>query len=428
MELDGKQSTESLREAFNKIDKDNSGTIEAREVFDLSKELGLEVSREELSAIFQEIDTNKDARISFDEFLIWWSTGRKSSKMAGLVTLQLKLLSYLNTTEQSLNSVKASMGEVFEKNIAKNSLEILSMDSENPEKMGFEFEIKASKDPLGELDAYKKSFGLIEEGPINIWKVKTSNPEAFAEKIQETIEIFRHLSGLGEEFDQNIGVKVKVEDGFLMVCAKMQGGPGRVFDMSLRRVLGFLAEAKEEAQVNISGGVYLKNDLRTLIEKNLKPYQLITDGFRVNVSSEMNSNVSKTLRKMVLQQFEFAAIQGRHFPRHIKDFVVPFLLMRNFSAKINADSSQVNKIIEDLLGSAYKTLPGVVPLIDEFAENFKKKRSSLESSVPIVSEWVKLLQSENISEIQIKFLQSNFSSSFCLKGEGIQELMQKILK
>lgn len=67
MRLDG--SLESLKKLFAQIDTDGSGCIDPVEFKHAMKEFGVILTEEEVSQILKYYDTNKDGKISFDEFL-----------------------------------------------------------------------------------------------------------------------------------------------------------------------------------------------------------------------------------------------------------------------------------------------------------------------------------------------------------------------
>ncbi len=63
-----KKFENELKIAFNKFDKDGSGSIDKQELADLSKELGSELTEEQLQNALKDLDLNGDGVIDIDEF------------------------------------------------------------------------------------------------------------------------------------------------------------------------------------------------------------------------------------------------------------------------------------------------------------------------------------------------------------------------
>ncbi|XP_034704049.1 calcium-dependent protein kinase 13-like [Vitis riparia] len=74
---------EHLCKAFSYFDRDGNGYIERDELWDALMEDGVDDCTDVANDIFQEVDTNKDGRISYDEFVAMMKTGtnwRKASR------------------------------------------------------------------------------------------------------------------------------------------------------------------------------------------------------------------------------------------------------------------------------------------------------------------------------------------------------------
>lgn len=78
------KSRNDLRVAFEKIDTDKSGSIEVNELQSLCSSVGCETNPDELTTLFNDMDTNKDGQVSFDEFVAWYRLGRDSNLKKGL--------------------------------------------------------------------------------------------------------------------------------------------------------------------------------------------------------------------------------------------------------------------------------------------------------------------------------------------------------
>lgn len=81
-------SSSQLKEAFDEFDKDKNGYMSLDEIVKLSSKLGVKVAKRDLEALFHSIDTDKDNKLSFEEFLAWYRVG-KNSNLAFMLKYQL---------------------------------------------------------------------------------------------------------------------------------------------------------------------------------------------------------------------------------------------------------------------------------------------------------------------------------------------------
>lgn len=67
------EELDELRESFDYNDRDHDGRIELNEFAEMLDELEGDMSKQEIEIGFNDIDTNDDGLIDFDEFVAWWS-------------------------------------------------------------------------------------------------------------------------------------------------------------------------------------------------------------------------------------------------------------------------------------------------------------------------------------------------------------------
>jgi calmodulin len=67
------EQREELLETFEYNDLDADGMIEMDEFVQMLQELEWEISEREAQIGFQDIDTNDDGLIDFEEFVAWWT-------------------------------------------------------------------------------------------------------------------------------------------------------------------------------------------------------------------------------------------------------------------------------------------------------------------------------------------------------------------
>lgn len=65
-----------IRDLFNLIDEDGSGTLEASEIQGLAKELGKPMTDVEVQDAMEEMDADGSGEVDWEEFLFWWQDQR----------------------------------------------------------------------------------------------------------------------------------------------------------------------------------------------------------------------------------------------------------------------------------------------------------------------------------------------------------------
>jgi calmodulin len=69
---DPNDRVEEIEELFEQNDTDGNGDIDFEEFTALMGDLDPQMPHPALETGFRDIDSNKDGRINFDEFLAWW--------------------------------------------------------------------------------------------------------------------------------------------------------------------------------------------------------------------------------------------------------------------------------------------------------------------------------------------------------------------
>ena len=62
---------EEASELFREVDRDGSGYLDEDEIRDMSIQLGMELSAKEVKAVFKEMDTDRDGKVTSVEFVEW---------------------------------------------------------------------------------------------------------------------------------------------------------------------------------------------------------------------------------------------------------------------------------------------------------------------------------------------------------------------
>ena len=67
------EQLDELREAFDYNDRDADGSIQVDEFAAMLDELEADMSPKDIEIGFQDIDTNDDGLVDFNEFVAWWT-------------------------------------------------------------------------------------------------------------------------------------------------------------------------------------------------------------------------------------------------------------------------------------------------------------------------------------------------------------------
>jgi len=144
----------AVKAAFDHYDADGSGFIDKAEFVGLSSDLGELLDDDELVAAIKEIDVSGDGKISFNEFIRWWNTDKKStSKSAAKIALlktKLKAKEFKAVSSKlvrQLSNVKPEDNEFVKHRIALNLGDV--KDVKTSINAAVSFAAIAEKDLLG---------------------------------------------------------------------------------------------------------------------------------------------------------------------------------------------------------------------------------------------------------------------------------------
>lgn len=123
MELNG-ELNELMKKTFDSIDTDGSGFIDMNELVGLCQTLSHKLSDAELKVVFDELDENKDQKISYPEFVKWWKKGRRGqgNTMKKLIGVQTKAKRFLEGAHAEIAAAAAET--VTEDDVSKFSCDI----------------------------------------------------------------------------------------------------------------------------------------------------------------------------------------------------------------------------------------------------------------------------------------------------------------
>lgn len=119
------EELQSIKEAFNKFDKDGSGAIDLRELKSMCQTLGKKLSDEEAAAAMQQMDQNGNMQCNFDEFLLWYTSkpglGGHDNVALAFMKARLKMEGGLRRIKKRARAKMGSTDEVTFKTVVDAS-------------------------------------------------------------------------------------------------------------------------------------------------------------------------------------------------------------------------------------------------------------------------------------------------------------------
>jgi len=232
-------SQEALRKVFDSFDKDKNGSIDIGEIKALAKELGHEITDSDVQKIFSEIDTNKDGKISFEEFAIWWHSG-KATKLEGLVYYQLKAQKLLSKAHGEITRLGQSLDTKYDSTVETHYFGIQAGEAEHKTKL----DIKAAFGGSEEKLLFEQTLGKLgrpwDQHAI-VLSFKSPNPETAKDGLKDLFdtglqfaaflppEVGQIISNLNFDYfttADSVGVAISTSDLAIQTLARTLSGVG----------------------------------------------------------------------------------------------------------------------------------------------------------------------------------------------------------
>jgi hypothetical protein len=213
-----------LREAFDKVDKDNSGSIDLAELAGLCGSLNYQVNQADVTTLFNEIDTNHDGKVSFEEFVAWFRLG-KSTKLKGFLKQSLRGMAFVDKHKSKMTHTANGDSETL--NLF--NLEISEGQPGNKTTFGVHF-CSTAPDMLARVANACPDFSGNEEA--RVWSVmimKAKNPAALKEAIETFIQFGKDTAtemdeGLGQMVDMT-SYQVGIDGDYVVVAVDLLANP-----------------------------------------------------------------------------------------------------------------------------------------------------------------------------------------------------------
>jgi len=390
-----------LKEVFNKFDKDKNGYIDIEETNLIFKELGQEVSNDEIKEFFNSIDQNHDGKLSFEELFTWFTSGRGQEVALG-EALKFKMIYMMEKTRKALLKYSSAGGEMEIRHIEINAGKKVL----NPKSL---IEVSA----LVGIEAEEKFKSLVNGLEVSqdlgvVIEIKSSLPQQALTEILELLEQAKEFAK--DLVPPEIGIDSfkfsGTVDGDTVKVRIDYDGP--MTEVIKSEVQGVLSTAfPGETSVSIIYGIYFANGLT---KTNLSLISLLNDGISIFCDAKLPSSFMQALRDQLLNP---EAIEK--LPREMRPFA---LLLAMTKVNVEIDIMPLGSLIEKLFPEIHQfTVNGLAEQGEKLGIN------QIISQLPIIPDLVSLGFSKLIADFKLHIKMPKAMTSLHLKLDGIGEVL-----
>ena len=348
-------------QVFKNFDKDGSGFLDLKEIAAVAKELGTELSEPELAQIMQELDTNKDKKVSMEEFVDWWKTGRqeRSGKMGNLVTDWLKKHKVMESLSEAATKL-AALGE--EHKLQKSSF-AFHVNRVKAAGLLFEFSAMTKGSALAnEFQVFSGATALAPDQPFFGLALGAKNPKEARGILEELINSgLMMASGMippVEKVMPMINPKFgETNNKAVFTVDPSESGKGMVAQV-LKLAQRFLPLIAADQSMRFFTA--FATDLQKLITEDKPFWELLLDG----ISAEFKSETSPTLSRLSTK-FITKAASSLHIPHQQLTPLAGFMESGQWIAGGNGEIEfEVDQELKDLIKETIGPNPLAAPLKD----------------------------------------------------------------
>jgi len=390
-----------LREVFNKFDKDKNGYIDIGEANLIFKELGQEVSTNEIKDFFNSIDENHDGKLSFEELFTWFTSSRGKEAALG-EALKFKMVYMMEKAKKALLKYSSSGSELetfhLEVNAGKKVLDPKSL---------IEINVVTGSEAEEKFNSIANGLTVSKDLSI-VFEIKSTAPQEALTSILELLEQVKEFakqfvppqfgvddfkfSGAVEGDTVKIGIDY---DGFLSDVVKAQ-------------VQAVLSSAiPEGTPASLSFGFYFANQLKG---GNTTLVTALNDGISLSIDAKLPSSFMEALRNKWLQP---DAIE--HYPQELKSLLFLFALKK---VNVEIDFMPLGSLIQKLIPELSELTVGTLAEQGE-----KQGASQMVSQLPLVPELLSLGFSKLVADFKLNVKLPNALTSLHFKLEGVGEAL-----
>jgi hypothetical protein len=425
---------EAIKRVFTSFDADNSGFIDSHELQGVSRELGKELTEEELKQVLNELDENRDGKISYEEFRNWWKSGRRASGrvMKKLTSLRAKAKKLINAVTASTEVLEDLYGKDIE-TLANYSI-TLNQGPEieapglkvNVNVVAGESEERNHLAGMASLEDLEKEFFLTLTFKLQEGK----DPELVKDKLNILISklMLRFASSGGRsnrKLMKAIEYRLRSRGQFvhLYVFLNNESRQLAAVKSAWHKIkFAFPDTVEQSASVDLK----LNNSVKKALEKETTPiYLSLLEHFRLNVKASIWSQITEYGQRIV---------EGMVYIRRLTSYkfiiIALALLLTKTEIQLNATTlTEFSDAIIDILITFrvidHDDIDMYLPssLLRSLAKSYRRTAKNL----PIVKNILAFLRDYIDTELIQVF--ANFfklSAKVSVEGEGILNLLPRI--
>jgi hypothetical protein len=368
-----------LKEVFDSFDLDNSGFIDLHEIKAVAKKLGSEIAEGEAQLIMKELDTNKDGKISFEEFTNWWRSGRKGKSFAfkKLMRMQVFASAALKRSVEALKSAGAF-----------DEIEISGDDDIVADQISFQ--INKIKNPgilialrilfegamlSGFEEMHEGIFGLPKDAFYLSIGFSSKNPSASATRFKKLLDqMISFISAVDLNFESMLNMvkyDVKYTDDKVYLCVHPEEMMAEQFKATFEMACPPILE--KTLNTTIEFFLQFGTDLKRLNIEDKPMYAHLFEGILLEVKSTKKGNLAGAFLSQVTSHPIFAQakmhmpLPGDVFDKMFKpllnarvsgevEFEIDEELQKTIFDKVESEQEQFNLAFPDLKATAQDEL------------------------------------------------------------------------
>lgn len=409
-----------VAQVFKGFDKDNSGFIDLKEIVAVGKELGTTFTEGEAAEIINELDTNKDGKVSLEEFVEWWKSGRQGKKdFGGLLSGWMKknkivseALSKFSLTGEELKEGQKHVEASFAFHVNKVTKPGVMLD--------FKFMSKG-KELTSEFQAYAEAVGVAPDTPFFGIGFGSPSPASAKETLENLVQGATMMAtGLIPKAEQALGF---VEQKFGQTTSKavMVICPSE----AVKPLVGMVMEQVKPIASVISPDQLLEftiafaTDLNKIANSEAPVYDSLMEG----VSLSFKASIAQKFTEKFHDILKDESIKGMIPPKILKK-LLPLALVDNWIAGSKGEIEfEIDPELKAMIQGFGAATPFALP-VSAAKGMFGEQAKGMISQIPMAEAAYNLFK-DQVTSIEFFIYLAGFAGlKFRFDLPGLKELLK----